>query len=257
MTALQKRNDRFPNPYDIQNSDGTFPALCLVEHARNTIPSAMNNLGLSQGQLNDHIGWDIGIEGVTRKLSDALGIPALYCLYSRLIVDVNRPSGHQELFWTESDGVAIPGNGNLSEEEKRERLDGIYHPYHRTADRLVAEGKNRHGDGLLVIGMHSCTPRLRGGELRPWEIGLSTYDSDDLLDRLASLLGNAGVNAGIHQPYDTRDFSGTSIDTHGRRHGLPQILVEIRQDLIADETGIGKWAGILENVLPLCLPDRV
>ena len=97
----------FPRPFEIENENGTFPAICFVEHARNKIPASMDNLGLTPEALQTHIAWDIGIEKVTRIASAALGIPAIYCLYSRLIVDVNRPRNHPEIFWPQSDGVVI------------------------------------------------------------------------------------------------------------------------------------------------------
>jgi len=37
---------------------------------------------------------------------------------------------------------------------------------------------------------------------------------------------------------------------HGERRGLPHALVEIRQDLIADESGQRAWAELLARLLP-------
>jgi predicted N-formylglutamate amidohydrolase len=37
---------------------------------------------------------------------------------------------------------------------------------------------------------------------------------------------------------------------HGERRGLPHVLIEIRQDLIADATGQRAWARILARLLP-------
>jgi len=88
---------RFPNVYELQNEAGTFPAVFTVEHARHYIPDFLNGLGVREEDRLSHIGWDIGIEGVTRRLSDALDVPSIYCLYSRLIIDVNRPIHHPQL----------------------------------------------------------------------------------------------------------------------------------------------------------------
>ncbi len=238
---------QFPEPYAIQNPDGGFPAVCMVEHARNAIPSALRGLGVDETHLRDHIAWDIGIEAVTRALSDLLDAPAIYCLYSRLIIDVNRPLSHPELMRGESDGVEIPGNRNLSDAEKAERTAGIYHAYHNAGYDLVASVRRRHEP--MIIGMHSCAARLRRGMPRPWHIGLSTYDSDALMERMAALLRQDQIVVGIHEPYDTRDYFETSLDLHGRSKGLPNILVEIRQDLIADDAGALEWAGIMERTL--------
>lgn len=232
----------FPAPYDIQNPDGRFPAVLCVEHARNYIPPEMNNLGVSEADLQSHIAYDIGIEGVTRRLSDDLDIPAIYGLYSRLIIDLNRPLDHPELIWTQSDGIVIPGNIGLSEGDHGRRIREIYDPYHEAA------GKMMRGDPV-VIGMHSCTPQLRGQPFRPWHIGLSTYDSEDEMAALADVLKSFDLKVGIHEPYDTRELPGSSLDRHGRRNGLPHILIEIRQDLIADDAGQARWADIMARAL--------
>lgn len=239
---------RFPEPFSLQNPAGAFPAVFLVEHARNTMPAILKKLGLSEPHLSQHIAWDIGIEGVTRALSDDLDVPSIYCLYSRLIVDVNRPENHMEMFWPVSDGVDIPGNADISEQERLARLEGIYHPYHKAAADLVTAAHERHGDRLHVIGMHSCTDQLRGKEKRPWEIGLSSYDNEDFLQNCAALLKNHGLNVGIHEPYDVRSYRGVSLDRHGYSRGIRHLLIEIRQDLIADEEGQRQWAGILGPV---------
>ena len=255
QTAPQAQAPLFPEPFDIQNRTGRFPVVCLVEHARNTIPPELDGLGVAPADLADHIGWDIGIEAVTRLLSDALDIPAIYCLYSRLLIDVNRPIGHAQLILPQSDGVRVPGNENLGPGEQAARRGAIYDAYHGAADELLREILARGGERPLVVGMHSCTPRLKAeGRDRPWHIGLSTYDSEAQMMRMAGLLRAEGLHVGIHEPYDMRNYAGVSLDTHGRAKGLKQVLVEIRQDLIGDAAGAAQWAGIMERTLRGMVP---
>lgn len=237
----------FPNPFTLQNPDGAFPAVLLVEHARDFIPAEMNGLGVAAADIKSHIGWDIGIEGVTRGVSEALGAPAIYCLYSRLIIDVNRPLHSPELVRPESDGIQIPGNAGADAEDIRARVAQIYDPYHAAAEELCAAAQSR--GARFVVSMHSCTPQLRGGVFRPWEIGLSTYRSEKTMERLGALLRTEGFNVGLHEPYDTRDLPGASLDVHGAQRGMEDILVEIRQDQIADADGQARWAGIMARAL--------
>ncbi|PZQ46403.1 MAG: N-formylglutamate amidohydrolase [Micavibrio aeruginosavorus] len=232
----------YPDSFEIQNKDGNFPAVLCVEHARSYIPAHLNNLGVSENDVQTHIGWDIGIEGVSRYLSDDLNIRAIYGLYSRLVIDINRSLEHAELIRPESDGIKIPGNAGLGAAEREARIEQIFNPYHEAAKKLI-----RKDD--VVIGMHSCTPQLRGGDFRPWHIGLSTYDSEDEMMALAEVLKESNLKVGIHEPYDCRAMPGTSLDTHGRQRGLPHILVEIRQDLIADEAGQKRWGNIMAKAL--------
>ncbi len=240
---------RFPNVYETQNLDGDFPAIFTVEHARHYIPDFLNNLGVSEENRLSHIGWDIGIEGVTRRLSDMLGVPSIYCLYSRLIIDVNRPIHHPQLCRPESDKVLVRGNFCLSEEEKAERINDIFHVYHDATERMIADVRKRIETPFL-FSMHSCTTQLRGCAYRPWEIGMTTYGSDDEMARLAKIIEEQeGLEVGQHAPYDCREMPGQSCGRHGLLNGLPHILVEIRQDTIEDEAGQERWANILAKAI--------
>lgn len=236
---------RFPDVYDIQNPEGDFPAMFTVEHARHTIPAFLNDLGVREEDKLSHIGWDIGIEGVTRRLSDALNVPTIYCLYSRLVIDVNRPIHHPQLCRPESDKIIIRGNFGLTEEERQERVDDIFHVYHDQVERLLATVRARVENPFL-FSMHSCTTQLRGDKYRPWEIGFTTYGSDEEMARLAKIIrDDEGLNVGEHEPYDCRTMPGQSCGRHGLLNNLPHLLVEIRQDLIGDEAGQARWADIL------------
>ena len=55
---------------------------------------------------------------------------------------------------------------------------------------------------------------------------------------------------GDNEPYSVSDETDYTIPIHGERRGLPHALVEIRQDLIADESGQQRWAHVLARLLP-------
>ena len=60
----------------------------------------------------------------------------------------------------------------------------------------------------------------------------------------------AGLIVGDNEPYQVSDTTDYTIPTHGERRGLPHALIEIRQDLIADEAGQRAWADRLTRLLP-------
>lgn len=238
----------YSNSFEIQNPGGSAPYVFMVEHARNYIPPHLKNLGVSPEDLQKHVAYDIGIEGVTHKLSDLLNVPTIYCTHSRLIIDANRSSDHAQFILTESDGIAIPGNIGLHDAEKQARIDGIFKPFHEAAHGMIAEAMAINPQRFL-IGMHSCTDRLQGGAYREWPIGLSTYGDDDVMRAFAKPFEEMGMAVGFHKPYDVRNYSGVSLDMHGRQAGRPHLLVEIRQDLIRDEAGQERWAEIMAKAL--------
>ena len=73
------------------NAGGAGPFVLTCDHASNKVPRALGDLGLSDEHFDRHIAFDIGAEGVTRRLSNAMDAPAVVAGYSRLVVDLNRP----------------------------------------------------------------------------------------------------------------------------------------------------------------------
>jgi predicted N-formylglutamate amidohydrolase len=98
--------------------------------------------------------------------------------------------------------------------------------------------------------MHSFTPVFTG-IARPWQVGV-LYNRDPrfahiLMDLLA---GEQGLVVGDNEPYSVTDASDYTIPVHGERRGLHHVAIEIRQDLIADQAGQRRWAGLLVRLLP-------
>ena len=72
---------------------GRAPILILCDHAGREVPPALEQLGLSEEALAQHIGWDIGAADVTRHLAKLLDAPAMLNNMSRLVIDPNRRPG--------------------------------------------------------------------------------------------------------------------------------------------------------------------
>jgi predicted N-formylglutamate amidohydrolase len=53
---------------------------------------------------------------------------------------------------------------------------------------------------------------------------------------------------GDNEPYSGKEIA-YSIDLHAGAAGLPNAAIEIRQDRVADEAGIARWADLMEDGL--------
>src|SRR5262245_45484073 len=126
-----------PEPVILQNIAGTSPILLRSGHAGLAIPRRLDRLGISEAELNRHIGWDIGIFGVTTRLADLLGAAYICQPYSRLVIDCNRRVGSSQSIMALSDGTDVPGNRGLSDAEKTARETEIMRPYHDAIDRAL------------------------------------------------------------------------------------------------------------------------
>ncbi len=232
--------------FEIVAGESRSGVLVLCDHASNRIPPEYGNLGLPPGELERHIAWDIGAEGVARRLAARLGAPAVISRFSRLLVDPNRGLDDPTILMRISDGAIVPGNAAADAQEKRRRLERFYLPYDaaisRTIERFRALGVNP-----ALVSVHSFTPVWRGVR-RPWHAGL-LYDPRDpefsvrLMEALAATAPDLVI--GDNQPY-RGGLSGDTMDRHGFVKGLPHALVEIRQDLIQDAAGQELWAQRLE-----------
>tara|TARA_R110002095_G_C4214300_1_gene236378 strand:- start:380 stop:1162 length:783 start_codon:yes stop_codon:yes gene_type:complete len=230
-----------PAAVSIARAQGRSPVFLTCDHASNRIPAALGTLGLDETQRARHIAWDIGAAGVSRHLSGMLDATLVLQNYSRLVIDCNRPRDHESLIPQVSEATPIPGNHALDEHARAQRVAEIFDPYHDAIGRLLDARRERP---TVLVAIHSFTP-VYLEQTRPWHIGV-LYGADP---RVANhLLEHFGahdtVAVGDNEPYriDDKDFS---IPVHGEARGIPHVLVEIRQDLIAHPAGQQEWAGHL------------
>ncbi len=222
----------------------------LCDHAAKALPDGYRTLGLSPRLLATHIAYDIGAADVVRALAARFGAVALLARWSRLLIDLNRGEDDPTLVMKLSDGSIIPGNREADPAEVARRIAAFHAPYHAAIAAEIARVRER---GILpvLISIHSFTPVFQG-RARPWEFGV-LWDRDGRLARpLIARLAAAGFVTGDNEPYSGA-LENDTLNRHGTRNGLPHVLVEIRQDLIAEPAAAdvlaARFAPILEHAL--------
>ncbi|GLK82237.1 N-formylglutamate amidohydrolase [Ancylobacter defluvii] len=244
---LDPADDAF-HPFERIDGDAAAGLLLICDHASNALPARYGTLGLPPAELERHIGYDIGAAGVTRALASALGCPAVLSHFSRLLIDPNRGEDDPTLVMRLSDGAIIPGNRHVDEAETTYRLDRFHRPYHRA---VAAEIARMTATGLApaIFSVHSFTPVWRGSP-RPWHIAL-LWDLDPRFARplIEGLEAEGDLIVGDNEPYDGA-LKNDCLYRHGTATGLAHVLIEIRQDLIADLDGQIAWADRLAKLLP-------
>jgi len=236
-------------PHEILNPKGTCPLVFTCEHASWAIPQEYRNLGLSETELCRHIGWDIGARAVVASLVRTLDAPAICAGYSRLLVDCNRDVHDHDLIVPESDGSKIPGNQVISERERQCRIERFYDPYHHAIDQLLAA---RKADRPIICSIHSFTPVLQNRK-RDFDIGVLFDRYEDLAQELGQRLAHEQYEVRYNEPYSGYDGLIFSARSHGERHGLVYIELEINNRLITGTTSalrVGRQVGeVLRAVL--------
>jgi predicted N-formylglutamate amidohydrolase len=237
-----------PSPVRTLVPEGTSDFLLAADHAGRLIPRRLGTLGLDDVERSRHIAWDIGIAAVTEALAALLDATAILQAYSRLVIDCNRAPGHPTSIPALSEITAIPGNENLSDNDRTARRQAIFDPYHTALTRLLDERKAA-GRRIVLVAMHSFTPVFKGVS-RAVEIGVLYHHETRLSRLMLELLRAEGdLAVGANEPYAITDDSDYTVPVHGEGRGLEHVEIEIRQDLIADPTGQTAWAARMARLL--------
>lgn len=244
-----------PPPFEIVHPQGRSRVVLVCDHASKRIPEALEGLGLGPGEVDLHIGWDIGAAKVARRLSELLDAPLVLTGYSRLVIDCNRPLHVPGLVPEASGGIEVPGNKGLPDEARAARIATFHRPYHDAITALLdRRARELAPAGPVLLSIHSFTPELFG-QKRPWNIG-TLYGADARLAHrfLAALRRDPALTVGDNQPYHVADGTDYTIPVHGLGRGILHTALEIRQNGVDTDGGALAWAeriaGIYREIEP-------
>jgi predicted N-formylglutamate amidohydrolase len=221
--------------------------ILVCDHAGNAFPSGYGTLGVSEADLERHIAYDIGAGAVTRLMAAELGVPATLTHFSRLLIDCNRGADDPTLIMRLADGTPVEGNRHLTVAERDKRIALYYTPYHAAIaaiiDRALAQGI-----APVLLSIHSFTPVWKSNP-RPWHAAV-LWDRDPRLAKplLSQLRAEPEFVVGDNEPY-RGGLLGDCMWRHGTERGLAHALIEVRQDLIAEEAGQREWAARLARIM--------
>ena len=132
--------------------------------------------------------------------------------------------------------------------EAAERAEQVFWPYHRKIGADIA-GFAARGIRPVIISIHTFAAVL-GGTPRPWQMGIF-WDQDGrlALPLIKALQGRGDLMVGDNEPYSGHQMFGYSINVHASETGLPNVLVEIREDVACGDPGPAGTADILAEAL--------
>jgi predicted N-formylglutamate amidohydrolase len=236
----------FP-PFTVIEGDPAAGLVLVCDHASNAVPAEYGSLGLPSAEFGRHIAYDIGAAVVTLGLAARLGVPAVLSTFSRLLIDANRGEDDPTLVMRLSDGAVVPGNAHVDAPEVHRRIARYHAPYHAAVDRTIDRALGT-GRVPALVSLHSFTPFWRGRP-RLWQAGI-LWDADPRLARplIEALARDPALSVGDNEPYHGA-LINDCMYRHGTRRGLAHVLIEIRQDLIADGPGVAAWVDRLAPIL--------
>jgi predicted N-formylglutamate amidohydrolase len=140
------------------------------EHGGNRIPARYRG-AISETLLATHRGYDPGALILARDFAAATGARLFYSTITRLLVELNRPLGHHQIFSARA--------MRLAPAMREELIERYYLPYWRAVEGAVEKALSR-GRRVLHLSVHSFTPRL-AGVMRMTDIGL-LFDPERALE---------------------------------------------------------------------------
>ena len=165
---------------------------------------------------------------------------------SRLLIDCNRHPGDVDAIPEISETTTIPGNADLSPDEVAARIEAYHTPFHASIEQTrAALGPQIRA----VVSLHSYVPVFHGQQ-RPWHLGL-VYNADRRMADVVreGLYADPDLVIGDNEPYSGQDRFYYTLNRHGQAHGLPCLMIEIRNDLIKLQSDQTAWAKKLAPML--------
>ena len=225
------------NVVEVLRGDSRSAVVLVCEHASPYIPADLNDLGILPAARSSHVAWDPGALAVAQGMSEALDAVLVASTVSRLVYDCNRPPDAADAMPVRSEAYDVPGNRNLSDEDRSARIAHYYTPFR---ERLASEIARRRDPVLVTV--HSFTP-VYNGKSRDLEIGI-LHDSDTrLADAMLQVARNYDVRR--NAPYGPDDGVTHTLKEHAVKHGYLNVMIEVRSDLIADDTSQASMAQTL------------
>ncbi len=227
-TSTDIARDADAAPCILTNAAGSSPVLLVCEHASNRIPAEFGDLGLSEDALTSHIAWDPGALAVAENLSAILDARLIHSTISRLVYDCNRPPEAEDSIPARSERFDIPGNQHLDPRALDRRAEAAYRPFQHLMTRTLNEMQT-----AVLVTVHSFTP-VYFGKPRATEIGI-LHDTDSrLADEMLTLAGDhlPGL-VQRNQPYGPADGVTHTLREHALIQGHLNVMLELRNDLIA------------------------
>ncbi len=244
-------SDELAEGYRILGGAARCGLVVVCDHASNALPPGYANLGLLAAEFERHIAYDIGAAAIAERLARALGAPAIFSRVSRLLIDPNRGIDDPTLIMQLSDGAVVPGNRNISEAERRDRIERFYNPYHGAVARVIAACR-ASGRPPIIFAVHSMTHAWKGIS-RPWHVSILWRNDFGLAQPLLEgFRADANLTVGDNVPY-AGGLEGDTLYQHAHPFRLPNAVIEYRQDLVADARGQQQWADRTAAILHLLL----
>lgn len=228
------------------NESSRSPVVITVEHAGNQWPEAENISGMPENWQEQHYSYDRGAKEFALKLATHLNCPVVLGKYSRVLVDLNRIVGAEDIVKMANDGVDFAmnyknedGKKIISPDLADRRIEAYYIPYHQKVKELMQRGKSDRKH----LCIHSYgEKRLSDDFISEWHLGIQYPRTSPMVSTALSFFGKLeGVCVGNNLPYNLRNGLPGAISLHAASFGIDTVELEFRDDQLTDFAKADFW----------------
>lgn len=230
---------------EVVNATGRAPLVLVCEHASSFIPAHLGHLGLDEAARQSHAAWDPGARDLAVHLSGHFDAKLVASRISRLVYDCNRPPEASDAMPARSEVIDVPGNAALSASDRQARASTYYEPFRETLAGVLDTTPDP-----VIVTVHSFTP-IYHGQKRAVEIGV-LHDSDTrLADAMLACAEALPFEVQRNAPYGPEHGVTHTLKAHALPKGRLNVMLEIRNDLIATSAQQAEMAGTIGDWLAL------
>ncbi len=248
---ILSKND--PDPVTVINNTGNI--IITSPHNGCAVPKCLKPyLGTNKTWFNQaHEAMDLHIDKLFIALSNRLNeVSFISGNYSRLVCDLNAlPDYSIKNYSSEYRHIEISENCPkiCCAKQKISRLNEIYWPYHDKKKQLIEDKREIHG-GVIVLDIHSFSPTWEQKN-RNVEIGTIRCEKTPLSRAFEKFLREEQSDFTFvsGEPYRVEDIPTNAAPMITDRNDLQYLGLEIRNDLILNESGILKITALIENAI--------
>jgi N-formylglutamate deformylase len=239
---------------------GELPLLISVPHDGRDIPDDIHGRMTDLGRSIPDTDWDVAN---LYEFATDLGASIVVANFSRYVIDLNRSAEDSALYPGQVvtglcpeqtfAGEAIYRSGGVDENEKADRVDRYWRPYHEHIRATLASLRDKHGYALLwdAHSIPSVVPRLFDGELPELNLGSNGGAScgksiqDAVTAEALSSSFDTVLNGRFKGGYITRHYGDPDNDVHAL-----QLEIAQRAYMTENTTSLdAKKAAVLRNTL--------
>lgn len=218
---------------------GRVPVLMSIPHLGTALPDPIAARMTAAGRALPDNDWALD------RLYDfagEIGLHVLVPVFSRYVVDLNRPPDGAVLYPGASNTGLVPATtfddepiyleGEIPDAaESARRRESFWAPYHRCVQRTLTDLRGRYGEVILFDchSIRSRVPRFFAGRLPDFNLGTASGRSCDtgLRDALATRLGaersfSLAIDGRFQGGYITRHYGDPTAGVHGFQMELSQ-----------------------------------